>query len=258
MLTYLYCVAELGAKLLPEKVSEIRVNELAAIVSEVSEAEFGEENLKKNLSRLAWVESVVRHHEAVMEELRAQTTIVPFRFPTIFHSQNSLQEFLQAQQNALKNLLENLKGKEEWGVKVYIGSEQLQAFLSESKEIQEIDEALKTASAGKAYLLKKRRESLLAGNITTSLQAALDALFERLRQASVQSKLNPVLPKAVTEREDEMILNGAFLIDSKKREPFLEELESARKAFPFFTIEPSGAWAAYNFCNLQQPLKQAT
>jgi len=98
----------------------------------------------------------------------------------------------------------------------------------------------------------------LAGNITTSLQAALDALFERLRQASVQSKLNPVLPKAVTEREDEMILNGAFLIDSKKRKPFLEELESAKKAFPFFTIEPSGAWAAYNFCNLQQPLKQAT
>jgi ATP-dependent Lon protease len=258
MLTYLYCVAELGEKSLPENVDEIRVEGLAAIVSAVSEAEFGEENLKKNLSRLAWVESVVRHHESVMEAMRAQTTIVPFRFPTIFHSQISLQEFLQAQQNALKNLLENLKGKEEWGVKVYIGSEQLQAFLAGSKEIQEIDEALKTASAGKAYLLKKRRESLVAGNMTASLQEALDLLIERLRKLSVQTKLNPVLPKAVTEREDEMILNGAFLIDSQKRKPFLEELESAKKAFPFFTIEPSGAWAAYNFCNLQQPLKQAT
>ncbi len=256
MLTYLYCVTELGEKSLPENVNEIKVEDLAAIVSDVSEEEFGEENLKKNLSRLAWVESVVRHHESVMEEMRAQTTIVPFRFPTIFHSQTSLQEFLHAQKSALKNLLENLKGKEEWGIKVYIGSEQLQAFLAGSKEIQEIDEALKTASAGKAYLLKKRRESLVAGNLTASLQEALDSLFERLRKFSVQAKLNPVLPKAVTEREDEMMLNGAFLIDSQKREMFMEEVESAKKAFPFLTLEPSGAWAAYNFCNLQQPSKQ--
>ncbi len=252
MLTYLYCVAEPHLKALPENVSEVRLEELSAIVSEVSEEEFSEENLKKNLSRLEWVESVVRRHESVMEAMREQTTIVPFRFPTIFRSQSSLQEFLQAHKDALKNLLENLKGKEEWGAKVYIGAEQLNAFLSESKEIQEIDEALKTASAGKAYLLKKKRESLMSQGASVSLQAALESLYERLCKHAVQAKRNPVLPKSVTEREDEMILNAAFLIEVSSREKFLDALESARKDFPFFTIERSGAWAAYNFCNLKQ------
>ncbi len=252
MLIYLYCVAEPCSKALPEKVSEVKLEALSAIISEVSEEEFGEENLKKNLSRLDWVESVVRNHESVMEAMRTQTTIVPFRFPTIFYSQNSLQAFLQAHKDALKNLLENLKGKEEWGAKVYIGAEQLQAFLSESKEIREIDEALKTASAGKAYLLKKKRESLAGQNVSASLQEALESLYERLRLHAVEAKRNPVLPKSVTEREDEMILNAAFLIEVSARERFLEALESARKDLPFLTIECSGAWAAYNFCNFKQ------
>lgn len=250
MLNYLYCVAEPHSKTLPQKVSEVRLEHLSAIISEVSEEEFGEENLKKNLSRLEWVESVVRHHESVMEAMRAQTTIVPFRFPTIFRSQDSLQDFLQVHEKSLKKLLENLKGKEEWGTKVYIDAQRLEAFLSESKAIQEIDEALKTASAGKAYLLKKKRESLVGQSASASLQEALDLLYERLRQYAFQAKRNLVLPKAVTEREDEMILNAAFLIEATSREKFLEALESAEKDFPFFTIERSGAWAAYNFCDL--------
>ncbi|MFQ3598447.1 MAG: GvpL/GvpF family gas vesicle protein [Chloroherpetonaceae bacterium] len=251
MLIYLYCVSEPHSKALPEKVSEVKMEDLSAIISEVSEEEFGEENLKKNLSRLEWVESVVRNHESVMEAMCVQTTVVPFRFPTIFRSQSSLQEFLQAHKASLKNLLETLKGKEEWGVKVYIGSEQLQVFLSQSKEIQEIDEALKTASAGKAYLLKKKRESLAGQSVSASLQEALESLYERLRLHAVEAKRNPVLSKSVTEREDEMILNAAFLIEATSRETFLQTLESARKDFTFLTIEHSGAWAAYNFCNLK-------
>ncbi|MFN3637331.1 MAG: GvpL/GvpF family gas vesicle protein [Chloroherpetonaceae bacterium] len=255
MLTYLYCVAEPHSKVLPEKVKEVEFEGLAAIVAEVSEEEFGEENLKKNLSRLEWVEATVRHHESVMEAMRVQSSIVPFRFPTLFLSQNSLQEFLQAHKESLKHLLETLKGKEEWGIKAYIGSEQLQAFLAESKEIQEIDEALKTASAGKAYLLKKKRESLAGQNVSASLQEALELLYERLREKAVQHKRNPVLPKALTEREDEMILNAAFLIEATAREQFLEEVESLKKTFAYLTLEVSGAWAAYNFCNLKQEHK---
>lgn len=250
MLIYLYCVAEPHSKALPDKVSQVKQEDLVAIVSEVSEEEFGEENLKKNLSRLEWVEAVVRNHESVMESVREQSTIIPFRFPTIFRSQNSLHEFLQTHYDALKNLLENLKGKEEWGAKIYISAEQQQMFLAESKEIREIDEALKTASAGKAYLLKKKRETLANQNVSKSLQEILDLLYERLKEKSVRAKRNPVLPKAVTEREDEMILNAAFLVESSKREQFLEALEAAKKDFPFLTVERSGAWASYNFCDL--------
>ncbi len=256
MLVYLYCVAEPTPKTLPEQVYEIKFDALSAIVSDASEEEFGEENLKKNLSRLEWVESTVRHHESVMEAMRAQTTIVPFRFPTLFHSQTSLREFLRARESELINLLEKLKGKEEWGIKAYIGSEQLQAFLAESKEIQEIDEALKTASAGKAYLLKKKRESLAGQNASASLQEALDALYGRLSAISVQAKRNPTLPKTVTERDDEMILNAAFLIEATAREQFLDEVESLKKTFSHLTLEVSGAWAAYNFCDFNYQPKQ--
>jgi hypothetical protein len=255
MLTYLYCVAEPHSKVLPEKVKEVEFEGLAAIVAEVSEEEFGEENLKKNLSRLEWLEATVRHHESVMETMRAQSSIVPFRFPTLFLSQNSLQDFLQTYQHTLKHLLEILKGKEEWGIKAYISSEQLQAFLAQSKEMQEIEDALKTASAGKAYLLKKKRESLVGQSVSASLQEKLDLLCECLCKKAVQHKRNPVLPKALTEREDEMILNAAFLIEAISREPFLDEVESLKKTFPYLTIEVSGAWAAYNFCNLKQENK---
>lgn len=251
MLVYLYCLAESESATLPEGVLRLSLEGFVAIVSEVSEEEFGEEPLKRNLSRLEWVETIVRRHESVMETLRSQTTIAPFRFPTLFRSEGSLREFLRENSTALKNLLERLRGKEEWGVKAYLGAAQLEAFASASEDIRRIDEELKTASPGKAYLLKKRRETLASGKLSSSLQEELDALFARLQAKSVQAKRNPVLPKALTEREDEMILNAAFLVEQAKRDDFLREFDSLKASRPFLSLELSGAWAAYNFCNFK-------
>lgn len=251
MLIYLYCLAESSDARAPESVEKLAVENFVVVASRVSEEEFGEARLKQNLSRLDWVERAARHHESVMETLRAQTTIVPFRFPTLFRSEESLREFLRERQGALKELLERLRGKEEWGVKAYVGAKRLEEALAASEAIKRLDEELKNASPGKAYLLKKKRETLASESLAASLQEALDALYAKLQAQSAQAKRNPLLPKTVTERDDEMILNAAFLVEQAKRDDFLTAFDATKTSYPFLSLELSGPWAAYNFCNLK-------
>ena len=62
----------------------VESGELAAVVSRVPLAEFGEEPLRRHLNELAWLERVARAHEAVLERALAEATIAPLRLCTIY------------------------------------------------------------------------------------------------------------------------------------------------------------------------------
>jgi hypothetical protein len=249
MLTYLYCLLDSNVLDAKPDIEIVEIESFYAVISAVPESEFGEAGLKKNLSNLTWIEQTVRGHESVIEFYRQRATVAPFKFPSLFVSRDSLAQFLKTNKARLGQLLQSLAGKEEWGVKVYMNPSQLQTFLAKSEEIKKIDDQLSRAPAGKAYLLRKKREILTSNPLSLSLQQIIENLFRRLGARSVKSMQNPVLPKTVTEREDEMILNGAFLIEQKNVDLFLSEAELLKADYPYLTIEISGAWAAYNFCS---------
>jgi hypothetical protein len=246
-LIYLYAIAA-DAIVFPEGTALIGDDGLQAVVSWVDESEFGEEALKKNLSHLAWVEKTVRRHEAVMEMVMEQGAIVPFRFPTLFYSESSLRAFLQSNREELNALLKKLTGKEEWGLKIYASADRMKTALAESSEIKILDSEIATATVGKAYLLKKKRDALMQDAVSVVLSDTLTQIFESLQNHSVESKLNATLSKSVTERDDEMLLNAAFLVDVSNREQWHREAENWKLISHGLLLEASGPWAAYNFC----------
>jgi hypothetical protein len=79
-------------------------------------------------------------------------------------------------------------------------------------------------------------------------------IFERLNQHSIQSRINKLLPKEVTEREEEMILNSAFLIKTNKVENFMEAEDALKETFEEMGIflDCTGPWPPYNFTNVKK------
>ena len=56
---------------------------LQAVVSTVRLEEFGEEGLRRNLEDLAWLETVARGHDAVVQAVAAHGPTAPLRLATI-------------------------------------------------------------------------------------------------------------------------------------------------------------------------------
>jgi hypothetical protein len=107
---------------------------IQAIVSKVSLQEFGQEELEANLNNMNWVEAKVLAHQGVLELVLASHALVPMRFCTIYQSEGRVQEMLAQHYDDFVEALAHLKGKQEWGVKVYCDAKTLAKRVGETSD----------------------------------------------------------------------------------------------------------------------------
>ena len=255
-LLYLYCVTEKAPKLkevknLVDELYFVYHLGLYAVVSKVKESEFSEENLKKNLADLEWIKTKAGIHEKAIETVMKNSCVIPFKFGTIFNTEENLKIMLKKYIGEFKDTLKYLEGKEEWGVKIYCDIDKLKEnLIREDKELLNIDKEIDSCQPGKAFILKKKKVELVNTSVNKKLNDYGQLIFERLNQHSIQSCINKLLPKEVTERKEEMILNSAFLIKKNKVEGFIEAERALKEIFQEmgFFLDFTGPWPPYNFC----------
>jgi hypothetical protein len=225
-------------------VSLVADGELAAIASEVPLAEFGEAVIGENLRDEAWLEEKVRAHEAVLEAALPQTPLVPFRFGTIYRSDEQVRQMLR-EHAYLAETLERLSGAIELGVKVFIDPE---AF-EKSHAGEAADEP---EEGGRAYLLRKQRDRRLAESRDAFAAACAQESHERLFAAAEDGRANPLQRPEATGRAGEMILNGAYLVRAERQDAFKAAFAAleARYEAEGARYELTGPWPPYNFVDL--------
>jgi len=288
-LIYLYCITDKVPKLkeienLVDKPYFIYQQSLYAIVNKVKESEFAEENLKRNLADLEWIKTRASIHEKAIEGVMKNAGVIPFKFATLFNTESNLKTMLSQHLEEFKDILIKLEDKEEWGVKIYCNSGKLkESLMQEDEQLLNIDKEINGSTTsfdklrtspersrgtltidpersrrvnspgpGKAYLLKKKKEELLNIAVNKKFNEYGQISFDRLRERSQEAGINKLLPKEVTERNDEMILNSVFLINKDKVEDFLNIVDDLRVEYTdkglFFDC--TGPWPPYNFCGL--------
>ena len=257
-LVYLYCVADKEPKLkgiegLANNLYFICHNGLYATVSKVEEEEFGQEGLKRNMADFEWVKAKASIHEKMIEQVMTNTDVIPFRFGVLFNTDDSLKAMLQEYDEEFKAILRKLENKEEWGVKIYCDTKKLKAFsINDEPEILEIENQINSSSVGKAFFLKKKKDELLAQTINRKINEYGQESFDLLKDLSFEARINKLLPKEVTEREDEMILNSVFLINKDEVDDFTSMVDTLKMHYENegFFIDCTGPWPPYNFCGL--------
>lgn len=222
-----------------------------AVASKVSPLEFSEENLKKNLADFEWVKKKTIQHEKVIETVMHNTCVIPFKFATLFISEENLKASLSERAQELLENLENLEGKEEWGVKIYCDMEKLKkSALQEEPELLKVEQEIQLALEGKAFFLKKKKEGLIQRLIVQKINQLGQESFEHLSKVSLHNSILKLLPKEVTEKDEEMILNAAFLVDKNRISSFMEVIDTLKsrgiKNDSFLAL--SGPWPPYHFC----------
>ena len=213
MAWYAYCITERQAfpellrhrKPIPmEAVTGIQGNQiflypasdLAVIVSEYSPAE--------NLTQQAGVE-----HARVISDCFKTSTVLPFRFGTVFADDESLRRSIRSNQRQFITNIERLRGKAEMHLKVMLDDgcrEQVRRYSAEP-----------VPTVGRAYLTNLRESAALQRERQTKARAVT---------VQMHRMFLPLAEEVSCRRIDsgKMLLDIAHLIDSARRGALPEQI----------------------------------
>jgi hypothetical protein len=225
-----------------QAVSLLNEGSLAAVTSRVPLAEFDEARMREHLADMVWVEATARAHEAVLGRVRAQATVIPMRMCTVYRTEGGVREMLSRESEPLREAIQHLDGKAEWGVKVFTD------FARAGGRTQNVDTGAGEES-GAAYMERVRTERELRERAMEVAEDAAAQIHDRLSAVAVDAQVIPLQRPEVSGHSGEMILNGVYLVADESVPAIREEVDALRSELEPHGIDLAltGPWPAYNF-----------
>src|ERR1041384_8789452 len=260
---YVYCIAEsasaaqLPADSLPAAIEDaaklewIRVNTLAALVSQVPRDTYSEESLAEHLTDATWTAIRAMRHETVVEYVAKRAGVIPLRFGTIYLERSGIEQMLTEKSRELEEIIEHLRGREEWGVNVYSDRAVLMSSItSVSPVLRELVERAQQAPPGQSYLMQKKIDTLRVDEARAAVNRIVDQIEAKLREQTDDGRRLRIL-KVETTEHGELKAKFAFLVKRSGFEEFRDAAERlAQENQPAgVRLELTGPWPVYNFVN---------
>ena len=232
--------------------------QVQALVSRVPAVDFTQEQIAAGLQHINWVETYVRAHQRVLDQVVASgQSLLPLRFCTIYHDEAAVHALLAERERALQAELARLAQKQEWGVKLSIALAPLQTAITNGRvtvadpaiahEIQCLRQRIAGLSNGAAFLYKKKLETFVTTHADEYAFALAAESHLRLADHAVAVVTNP-LPSAAPA----LRLSGAYLVTLADRTAFCDTVDALAEsnAALGFQYELSGPWPPYHFLTL--------
>ncbi|GAA2573748.1 MULTISPECIES: GvpL/GvpF family gas vesicle protein [Streptomyces] len=224
----------------------LRAGGLYLVVQDVPAALFDEEALTERLNRPDDLERCARAHHRGVEAAAGRGPVVPLPMATLYRGDLTAARAVAARQPVLDTLLDRLRDRTEWAVKVH---------AAESAPQPAADTAAPSdAGGGRAYLGRasaRRRDRRTAHGRALAEAEAVDA---ELRCHAVATTRHRPQSERLTGRRAPQLLNAAYLVDDARRTAFTEALArlAADGRCPAVRVDASGPWIPYSFARWDQ------
>jgi len=176
-------------------------------------------------------DKAVLEHARVVSVCFRTGTVLPFRFGTLFDSDEALRQAVRANRRAFGQSVARLRGKAEMHLKVMVRDGSLRGALA---DVQLPD------TVGGEYLVKLREKASKDRERQTKARAL---------SVQVHKMFNPLEEEISCKRvnTDGMLIDIAHLIDSKSVEKYQNRYSSAAKQLKNCELSVSGPWPPYHF-----------
>ncbi len=229
---YVYCVTSADGPAIPElsgvdpahPVTALRDGNLVAVVSPVPLDDFDEDRLREHLADMAWLERTARRHEEVLDAVRALRTVIPMRLCSIYRDESGVRAMLARESEGLKQALERLEGKAEWGVKVFVASSPPEMARADAEDAAAVAQE---AGSGIAYMERRRQQHRERRQAGQRVEAACTSIHARLSAVAGEALLAVPQRREVSGHDGEMVLNGAYLVQRGDQDAFHAEVVGA-------------------------------
>jgi hypothetical protein len=174
-------------------------------------------------------------------------TVIPLTFDTIFKGNDeTVKMWLSKEYDQFKALSTKLRGKAEYGVQIFVEKDFVDKNLNGNQEVQHLEEKLKNASSGAAYLLNKNLEKRRQIERRLVLDKNANVMAAKIQNLVDDLKLGSTNKEVPEEWKDkQMILNIACLAHNDKVELLGNLLGQFKKEG--FAVRFTGPWPPYSF-----------
>ncbi|HXY52471.1 MAG TPA: GvpL/GvpF family gas vesicle protein [Terriglobales bacterium] len=176
-------------------------------------------------------EKSVLEHARVVSVCFRNSTVLPFRFGTIFDSDEALRQAVRANRRTFGQSVAKLRGKSEMRLKLVIRDGSLREAMTE---------VILPDTVGPEYLSKLREKASRERERQTKARAL---------SVQVHKLFNPLDEEVSCKKvsADGMLIDIAHLIDSKSVEKYQNRYTTAAKQLKNCELAISGPWPPYHF-----------
>jgi hypothetical protein len=192
-------------------------------------------------------------HEFVNETVMREFTVIPMSFGTLFRTEDDIVELLKSTYQAFDDVLQKMKDKIEFGLKVLWDRDSVIATIeAENDEIRRLKDEITRNAQSSTYFARMQLGRLIEGALEEAGNRFVRDVHEALKPAAVASRSNKPIG-------DRMIMNAAFLVDRDQERRFDERVkEVSHKYEGLLSFKYTGPWPPYNFVNIKLKLEKAT
>ena len=190
--------------------------------------------------------------EHVNETVMKEFTVIPMSFGSVFRTEEDVVEFLKDTADALRDVLQKMKDKIEFGLKVNWTPETvLREVEEENEDIRRLKEEILSNRQTSTYFARMQLGRLVEQAMSEKSDSFVREIYDHLRDCAIASRHNKPIG-------DKMILNAAFLVERSKATAFDQRVqEIAQRYEGKLRFLYTGPWPPYNFVNIRLKLEQA-
>jgi hypothetical protein len=192
-------------------------------------------------------------HEHVIETVMKQHTIIPMSFGTVFRTDDDIREVLKSIYPSLKDVLKQMSGKLEFGLKVTWDRDAvIEELKREHEEIQRFHQEITRKHLQSTYFARMQLGRMIDKALVERSAQYVREIYDALRNVCVASRDNKPIG-------DKMIMNAAFLIERQREAEFDAAVNKVAKRFgDRLNFKYTGPWPPYNFVNIRLKLERGT
>jgi hypothetical protein len=191
-------------------------------------------------------------HEFVNETVMREFTVIPMSFGTVFRSEEDVSELLRSTYQAFIDVLEKMRGKIEFGLKVLWDRERVIGTIErDNDEIRRLKDEITRNVQSSTYFARMQLGRLIEAALEDTGNRFVADIHEALKRVAVASRSNKPIG-------DRMIMNAAFLVDREREKEFDEKVKEVSHRYEeLLTFKYTGPWPPYNFVNIKLKLERA-
>jgi hypothetical protein len=192
-------------------------------------------------------------HEHVIETVMKTHTIIPMSFGTVFRTDDDIREVLRSIYPSVKDVLQQMAGKVEFGLKVTWDREHIiEQLQREHEEIHRFHLEITRKHLQSTYFARMQLGRMIDKALSERSAEYVREIYETLRAICVASRDNKPIG-------DKMIMNAAFLLEREREAEFDAAVNRIAKKFgDRLNFKYTGPWPPYNFVNIRLKLEPSS
>ncbi|MFH1563028.1 MAG: GvpL/GvpF family gas vesicle protein [Nitrospirota bacterium] len=184
-------------------------------------------------------------HEKAIEEVMKEYTVLPVRFVTIAEDEEKVKRILEKEHDRFIELLKNIEGKKELGLRAIFKEDVIYKDISERYEdIRVLKEKIAALPPERTYPQRMEIGRMVESALQKEKEICKEDILSTLSPLAVEVNVNKTYG-------DQIIINAAFLVEKHKEAEFDQKVQELDAKYGHkVRFKYVGTVPPFNFVNL--------